>query len=96
MGSISNFVDRIFTVPGQNAREERAENARNIANEQNRQINIQRERVGKETAALKAQTDLRQAQYNKSVARSQRGRIRGGIFGDDQPQPNNPLSPRLG
>ena len=100
MGSINNAIhnsiDRIFTVPGQSAREERMERAKGIADEQNREINTQRKRISDEQASLKVQSDFRQAQYNRSVARGQRGRVRGGIFGDDQPQPAAPLNERLG
>jgi hypothetical protein len=99
MGSVHDFIDRIFTTPGENARgeaEQRAQGEANAAMERQRSheamLNAHRQELERKHAGEIAQ---QQEMLGRQQRRSMRGRIKGGLFGDVS-QPPSMLSGRLG
>jgi len=77
----------------QTARASRA--AKRAAGEEHAAINESRQRLSKDQAKLSKNVEQQQRKLAVAQARSNRARLRGGVFGESQPT-ESPLTPTLG
>ena len=98
MGSIDrgihNFVERLTTIPGTHARLEREDQSNEEARQANLRIREHQALLQKQKESMDREASFHREQLNRQSMRANRGRIRGGIFGDSQP--GSVLSGRLG